>query len=637
MRSRSAKTALFSLASVFVLAVGSTPAAGGKSSGPRTDVISPGTSTGFKFVANADAYVSSTKPAANYCAATRLKSEELPLLESYMHFDGGPLTGQVTRATLWLYAVNGSDVGYDVHSVSASWQESSINFANAPAIAANSINSAGSYKSNTWTTVDVTSLVSATGSANLAVTTSSITSLSLASRESGGKAPVLVVETTVPDGAPPTTPAGLSVTATTGSSIALSWSAATDNIGVAGYGIYRNGGLTASTQQTTYTLSGLACGAGYSVGVDAYDAAGNRSPQATLMVSTAACPDTTAPSDPSGLTLTSAAATGISLSWTPSTDNVAVAGYNVFLNGTKTASTAATNYTFGGLACGTSYSLGVQAYDAAGNHSSQTSIVAATSPCADSSPPLAPTGLLVSAASSTNISLTWSPSFDNVGVTGYDVYLNSNKIGSTPLTNYTFGSLTCGTSYTLGVDAYDGAGNASTRTTVTGATSACSGSTSPSMYRFAYSNRTDQNLMPQYGYNLIDVSTKSEADATPPGTQGQLWLYDYDNTTCSWEKDDTYIRNMVSSVANDPKVAGFYFSNEPDPFACPNAPQQHKDRNALIKSLAPTKYTDTTVSTNEMMLGAAPRHGEGRPAARTSSQYSRVEYSGEYSGACGDG
>src|SRR5439155_3494229 len=322
------------------------------------------------------------------------------------------------------------------------------------------------------------------------------------------------------------------------------------------------------------------------------------SPQATLMVSTAACPDTTAPSDPSGLTLTSAAATGISLSWTPSTDNVAVAGYNVFLNGTKTASTAATNYTFGGLACGTSYSLGVQAYDAAGNHSSQTSIVAATSPCADSSPPLAPTGLLVSAASSTNISLTWSPSFDNVGVTGYDVYLNSNKIGSTPLTNYTFGSLTCGTSYTLGVDAYDGAGNASTRTTVTGATSACSGSTSPSMYRFAYSNRADQNLMPQYGYNLIDVSTKSEADATPPGTQGQLWLYDYDNTTCCWEKDDTYIRNMVSSVANDPKVAGFYFSNEPDPFACPNAPQQHKERNALIHSLAPAKYTLIGIDAN---------------------------------------
>src|SRR5439155_13476278 len=196
------------------------------------------------------------------------------------------------------------------------------------------------------------------------------------------------------------------------------------------------------------------------------------SPQATLMVSTAACPDTTAPSDPSGLTLTSAAATGISLSWTPSTDNVAVAGYNVFLNGTKTASTAATNYTFGGLACGTSYTLGVQAYDAAGNHSSQASIVGATSPCVDSSPPLAPTGLLVTATSSTSISVTWSPSFDNVGVSGYDVLLNGSKVGSTPLTNYTFANLSCGTSYTVGVDAFDTAGNISGPTTVTATTSA---------------------------------------------------------------------------------------------------------------------------------------------------------------------
>jgi hypothetical protein len=117
-------------------------------------------------------------------------------------------------------------------------------------------------------------------------------------------------------------------------------------------------------------------------------------------------------------------------------------------------------------------------------------------------------------------------------------------------------------------------------------------------WRFAYSNRTDQNLATTYGYNLIDVSTKSEADATPAGARGQLWLYDYDNNTCSWEKDDTYIRNMVSSVANDPKVAGFYFSNEPDPFACPNAPQQHKHRNALIKSLAPTEYTLIGIDAN---------------------------------------
>jgi Ca2+-binding RTX toxin-like protein len=128
--------------------------------------------------------------------------------------------------------------------------------------------------------------------------------------------------------------------------------------------------------------------------------------------------------------------------------------------------------------------------------------------------------------------------------------------------------------------------------------SSTTATTAPVPWRFAYSNRVDQDLAHQYGYNLIDVSTKSEADATPAGTRGQLWLYDYDNTTCSWEKDDNYVRNIVSSVVDDPKVAGFYFSNEPDPFACPTAPQQHKDRNALIKSLAPTKYTLIGIDAN---------------------------------------
>ena len=80
----------------------------------------------------------------------------------------------------------------------------------------------------------------------------------------------------------------------------------------------------------------------------------------------------------------------------------------------------------------------------------------------------------MTAASSTSISVTWSPSFDNVGVTGYHLYVNSSKIGSTPLTNYTFVSLNCGTSYTVAVDAYDASGNASAQTSVTAATAACS-------------------------------------------------------------------------------------------------------------------------------------------------------------------
>jgi hypothetical protein len=117
-------------------------------------------------------------------------------------------------------------------------------------------------------------------------------------------------------------------------------------------------------------------------------------------------------------------------------------------------------------------------------------------------------------------------------------------------------------------------------------------------FRFAFSNRVDQGLMPQYGYNLIDVATKNEADATPAGTQAQVWLGNYDNTTCSWKLDDATISARIAAMADDPKVAGFYFSSNANPIKCADAIRQHQDRNALIKSLAPSKYTLLSIDTN---------------------------------------
>ena len=44
-----------------------------------------------------------------------------------------------------------------------------------------------------------------------------------------------------------------------------------DNVGVSGYGVYLNGRLRGTTSNTQYSLSGLACGTGYTVGVDVLD------------------------------------------------------------------------------------------------------------------------------------------------------------------------------------------------------------------------------------------------------------------------------------------------------------------------------------------------------------------------------
>jgi hypothetical protein len=90
--------------------------------------------------------------------------------------------------------------------------------------------------------------------------------------------------------------------------------------------------------------------------------------------------DTTPPSTPTGLTATGATTTSVSLRWTASTDDVGVEGYNVF-NGGFDGSTPGTSFTVDSLQCGTSYSFGVEAYDAAGNKSGRASVTKSTSAC----------------------------------------------------------------------------------------------------------------------------------------------------------------------------------------------------------------------------------------------------------------
>ena len=79
--------------------------------------------------------------------------------------------------------------------------------------------------------------------------------------------------------------------------------------------------------------------------------------------------DTTAPSTPSGLTATAVSASRIDLTWSPSTDNVGVAGYRVFRDGTQVATTTTNSYQDNGLGEATTHSYRVSAFDAAGNPS----------------------------------------------------------------------------------------------------------------------------------------------------------------------------------------------------------------------------------------------------------------------------
>jgi hypothetical protein len=100
------------------------------------------------------------------------------------------------------------------------------------------------------------------------------------------------VNTTPPasDTTPPSVPANLTATAVTSSSINLSWSASTDNVGVQGYRIFRNGTQIASTNLTTYGDTGLTASTQYSYTVEAYDAAGNDSAPSSSSSATTGAP-----------------------------------------------------------------------------------------------------------------------------------------------------------------------------------------------------------------------------------------------------------------------------------------------------------------------------------------------------------
>ena len=107
-----------------------------------------------------------------------------------------------------------------------------------------------------------------------------------------------VIDTTAADGeadtTPPTAPTDLKATNTTGNSVSLVWTAASDNVGVTGYDVYNGGILAATVTTTSATVTDLVADTTYNFTVTARDAADNISPESEILnVITAAADDET--------------------------------------------------------------------------------------------------------------------------------------------------------------------------------------------------------------------------------------------------------------------------------------------------------------------------------------------------------
>ncbi|MEH7304609.1 fibronectin type III domain-containing protein [Neobacillus drentensis] len=279
-----------------------------------------------------------------------------------------------------------------------------------------------------------------------------------------------------------------------GKSVTLTWNGASDNIGVSGYTIYKDGKKIGTgymtTNNTSFTVNGLTPAKEYTFKVEATDTIGNRTSDGPeVKVKTKGEADVTAPVLPGDTKIkeptTSIPAnetfsgkevevvypgfTWASLDWESASDDTGVAGYNVYANGKFHGFAESSNYTLTNLQPGTKYVVEVEAVDLAGNKTKYGSSmeVETAAPYAIGAPSF--TGGLKGqiGMDGTSVSLSWNKAAAiNQDVIGYRVYVNGKPIKPegarfTPInaemttaeTHYTVTGLKQGKQYTFKVEA----------------------------------------------------------------------------------------------------------------------------------------------------------------------------------------
>ncbi|MBE5105982.1 lytic polysaccharide monooxygenase [Bacillus thuringiensis] len=187
-----------------------------------------------------------------------------------------------------------------------------------------------------------------------------------------------------PDTEAPSIPDGLQAQKVTANSIELTWNASTDNVGVKGYQVFRDGEIIDTVPGTHFINKQLQPSTEYTYTVKAIDAAGNVSKEskAITVKTTVETPDTEAPTQPKGLHSMGTTASSVDLMWSPSDDNIGVDHYDIYreIAGSmkKIGTSNTTSYLEKNLLANTTYKYTVKAVDIAGNESIQSDIFTVT-------------------------------------------------------------------------------------------------------------------------------------------------------------------------------------------------------------------------------------------------------------------
>ena len=321
------------------------------------------------------------------------------------------------------------------------------------------------------------------------------------------------VNVTTPDTTPPTDPSNLAATNITETGATLTWSASSDNVGVDHYNIFIDGSQVGTSTNTTFNVTGLSPSTSYTASVNAEDAAGNISgsastPFTTLPVQSSYCTsqgnnvndeyigrvqlnaiDNTSGaqfySDFTSISTDLSEGQNYTITVTPVwTGTVYPEGYAVWIDyndnkdftdaGELVWSQAVTtntpvsgSFTIPSGTALTSVRMRVSmkyngiptscetfAYGEVEDYT--INLVAGGG---DTEPPTAPTNLAASNITDTTVDLDWNASTDNVGVEGYEVFLDNVSIGTVTGTSATVTGLTPNTTYAFKVRAFDAAGN----------------------------------------------------------------------------------------------------------------------------------------------------------------------------------
>ena len=358
----------------------------------------------------------------------------------------------------------------------------------------------------------------------------------------GGVVGKFAIETGPLDTEAPTNPTNLVASSITNTGATLNWTASTDNVGVALYNISINGTQVGTSTTTSFAVTGLSALTNYNATVNAQDAAGNVSGNASTSFTTLDGPPP-AYCDSASTNISDEFIGRVELN---TIDNTSGGAFYSDFTSISTNLNEGQNYTvtvtptWTGTIYPEAYAVWIdyndnQDFDDAGelvwsvaantntpNSGSFTvpngtslnsvrmrvsmkyngiptscetftygevedyTINLGTGGGGDTQAPTIPASLTASNATDTTMDISWNASSDNVGVTGYEVFVDGGSIGTVVGTAATITGLTANTSYAFNVSAFDAAGNSSGLSNTANATTTGGGGGGPGVIAAYY-------------------------------------------------------------------------------------------------------------------------------------------------------